>query len=66
MAAFTPISSTGQARSSRKKQLWGGGEGACLHDSAAGLGSLGQGQKSSRSSQEEALVGGRAVQLIMK
>lgn len=66
MTAFTPIPSIGQADSSREKQLWGGGVGARLCDTAAGLGSLGQGQESSRSSQEEALVGGREMQQIMK
>lgn len=61
MTAFTPIPSIGQADSSREKQLWGGGVGARLCDTSAGLGSLGQGQESSRSSQEEALVGGREM-----
>lgn len=66
MTVFTPIPSTGLAGSSGEKQLWSGGEEVRLCDSAAGQGSLGQGQEISRSSQEEALVGGREMQLIMK
>lgn len=66
VTVFTPIPSTGLAGSSGEKQLWGGGEEVRLCDSAAGQGSLGQGQEISRSSQEEALVGGREMQLIMK